>query len=164
MKSVLTRIFVVLLVFGFATSSYADQAALTGTWSLQSFVRETTDSHERYDQLGPNPKGYIGYSPDGRMYALLTSGNRVRPQQIPPSIEEQSELFQSEIAYAGTYTVEGNKVTHHLDVASDEGRVGSDQVRFFRLEGDVLTITTAPNKSPIDGRDGIGILVFKKVR
>ena len=98
------------------------------------------------------------------MYALLTSGNRVRPQQIPPSIEEQSELFQSEIAYAGTYTVEGNKVTHHLDVASDEGRVGSDQVRFFRLEGDVLTITTAPNKSPIDGRDGIGILVFKKVR
>jgi hypothetical protein len=164
MRNVSTGIFVALLIFSFATSGYADDASLTGTWSLVSFVRETTDSHERYDQLGPNPKGYIGYSPDGRMYALLTSGNRVHPQKNPPSIEEQSELFQSEIAYAGTYKVEGNKVTHHLDVASDESRVGTDQVRFFRLEGDVLTITTAPNKSPIDGREGIGILVFKKVR
>jgi hypothetical protein len=35
-------------------------------------------------------------------------------------------------------------------------------VRFFKVKGDTLTIKTAPNKSPIDGREGVGILVWEK--
>jgi hypothetical protein len=41
---------------------------------------------------------------------------------------------------------------------------GTQQVRFYKLDGDTLTLRTAPNKSPIDGREGIGILVFERVR
>jgi hypothetical protein len=37
-------------------------------------------------------------------------------------------------------------------------------VRFFTLEGDTLTIKTAPNKSPIDGREGVGILVWQRLK
>jgi hypothetical protein len=68
------------------------------------------------------------------------------------------------IAYAGTYTVEGNKVTHHVDISWNGARAGGDQVRFFMLDGDTLTIKTEPNKSPIDGREGVGILVWQKVK
>jgi hypothetical protein len=31
---------------------------------------------------------------------------------------------------------------------------GTDQVRFFELDGDTLTITTAPYRSYHDGREG----------
>jgi Lipocalin-like domain len=67
------------------------------------------------------------------------------------------------IAYAGTYTTDGNKVVHHVDISWNGARVGSDQVRFYKLDGDTLTIRTTPNKSPIDGREGVCILVFQKI-
>jgi hypothetical protein len=37
-------------------------------------------------------------------------------------------------------------------------------VRFYKLEGDTLTITTAPYKSYADGQEGRSILVWKKVQ
>src|SRR5712671_1062976 len=49
-------------------------------------------------------------------------------------------------ASSGRYTVEGEKVVHHVDVSWNESWTGTDQVRFFKLEGDRLTITTAPQK------------------
>jgi hypothetical protein len=68
------------------------------------------------------------------------------------------------IAYAGTYTIDGGKVIHHVDISWNGARTGTDQVRFYKLEGDTLTIRTAPIKSPIDGREGVGILVWEKVK
>ena len=51
------------------------------------------------------------------------------------------------IAYAGTYTVEADKVIHHVDISWNEARTGTDQIRFFELDGNILTITTPPFKA-----------------
>ena len=51
---------------------------------------------------------------------------------------------------------------HHVDISWNGARTGTDQVRFYKIEGDTLTIRTAPNKSPIDGREGVGIIVWGK--
>jgi hypothetical protein len=37
-------------------------------------------------------------------------------------------------------------------------------VRFYAVQGNVLAIRTEPDKGPIDGRPGIGIFVFEKLR
>jgi hypothetical protein len=142
----------------------ADDGPLVGTWRLKQFVREVAGSGERYDQLGPHPEGVISYSKDGRMSVLLLAGDRVKPSGDIPSDEEKLALYKTMIAYAGTYTVDGGKVVHHVDLSWNGARAGTDQVRFYVLEGDTLTIRTAPNKSPIDGREGVGILVFEKVK
>ena len=68
------------------------------------------------------------------------------------------------IAYAGTYTVESGKVVHHVDISWNERFTGTDLVRFYKLAGDTLTITTAPSKSVIDGKESRTVLVWKKVR
>ena len=39
---------------------------------------------------------------------------------------------------------------------------GTDLVRFYKLEGNTLTITTAPYKDLSDGREGQVVLVFEK--
>jgi hypothetical protein len=67
-------------------------------------------------------------------------------------------------AYAGTYTVEGDKVTHNVDVSWNEAWTGTDVVRFYKLDGNTLTITTALSKSGMDGREGRTVLVWEKVK
>ncbi len=146
------------------TSGSADDNPLVGTWKLKSFVREITGSGERYNQLGDHPEGFLGYSSDGRMYAILVAGDRVKPQEEAPTDEERVKLHRSMISYAGTYTIEVGKVVHHVDISWNGARTGSDQVRFYNLEGSTLTIKTAPNKSPVDGREGVGVLVWEKVK
>ena len=51
------------------------------------------------------------------------------------------------VSYSGRYTVEGDKVVHHVDVSSNEALSGTDQVRLFKLEGDRLTITASPQRT-----------------
>ena len=36
----------------------------------------------------------------------------------------------------------GDKVTHHIEAASIQNWVNGDQVRFFKLDGDHLTVLT----------------------
>jgi lipocalin-like protein len=67
------------------------------------------------------------------------------------------------IAYGGTYTVESGKVTHHVDISWNGALTGTDQVRFYTLDRNVLTLKTARIKSPVDGREGVGIVVWEKV-
>jgi hypothetical protein len=35
---------------------------------------------------------------------------------------------------------------------------------FYTVDGDKLVIKTEPNKSPVDGREGVGILTFERVK
>jgi hypothetical protein len=41
--------------------------------------------------------------------------NRARPEQLPPSDEEKIALFDTMFAYSGGYTVESDRVVHHVD-------------------------------------------------
>jgi hypothetical protein len=38
------------------------------------------------------------------------------------------------------------------------------QTRFYKVDGDILTITTAPFKTAPDGREGNLVLVWEKVK
>lgn len=40
----------------------------------------------------------------------------MRPRSDHRTDEEQISLYESIFAYAGTYTVEGEKVTHRVDI------------------------------------------------
>src|SRR3979490_810805 len=142
----------------------ADINAVLGTWRLQSYIREVLETGERYNQFGEEPDGYIGYSPDGRMYAIFTRDDRVAPRDVVPTDEEGVQLLGTMVAYAGTFSLWENVVVHHIDTSGNQARTGPDQIRHFRLEGDVLTITTAPYKSYLDGSMGRSILVWNKVR
>jgi hypothetical protein len=87
----------------------------------------------------------------------------VHETRSPPKVDEDRiNLHKYMFAYSGRYTVEGDKVVHHVDISWNESWTGNDQVRFFKLEGDSLTIKSAPQKSAITGIDNIGILVWER--
>ena len=142
---------------------HAEENPVIGTWRLQSYVREVSATGQRYNLFGDKPDGYIGYAPDGRMYAIFVNTERTKPQETVATDEEKAKLFSTITAYAGTYTLEKDKVVHHVDISWNQAWTGTDQMRFYKLDGDTLTITTAPYKSYADGQEGISILVWKKV-
>ena len=151
-----------------ADSPEAARAAenpLLGTWRLQSFVYEVIGTGARSKPFGEHPIGFLSYSPDGRMYVILVAEDRPKPHDVVPTDEEKVTLDGSMVAYAGTYTVDREKVVHHVDVSWNEYWTGTDQVRFYKFDGDTLTITTAPGPSPlIAGVERRAILVWKKVQ
>ena len=142
----------------------ADISAVLGTWRLQSYVREVLETGECFNQFGDEPDGYIGYSPNSRMYAIFTRKDRITPADAVPTDEEGVQLLGTMVAYAGTFTLEPERVTHHIDISWNQAWTGTDQVRNYRLDGDTLSITTAPYKSYYDGREGRSILVWEKVK
>jgi hypothetical protein len=77
--------------------------------------------------------------------------------------EEKVKLLESMSAYAGTYTADGEKVVHHVDTSWNGSWTGTDQVRFYKLGGDTLTITTAP-LTAFSGEEVKVVLVWKKVQ
>jgi hypothetical protein len=134
-----------------------------GTWRLRTYVRERLSDGQRHNQFGEAPDGYIGYASDGRMYAIFTRDDRVAPRDVVPTDEEGVQLLGTMVAYAGTFSLGENVVVHHIDTSWNQAWTGTNQIRHFVLEGDTLTITTAPYKSYLDGTMGRSILVWDKV-
>jgi len=149
------------------TVTLAAENPLLGTWKLKAWVRELTETGEKISPFGEHPDGYLSYSADGRIYAIATSDNRVKPRNVSPDDEERVKLHQTMFAYAGTYTLEGDKVIHHVDISWNQAWTGTDQVRFYKLDGNILTITTGPFKSSTGttgGREARSVLVWEKVK
>jgi hypothetical protein len=64
--------------------------------------------------------------------------------------EEKVKLLESMSAYAGTYTADGEKVVHHVDTSWNGSWTGTDQVRFYKLEGDTLTYCLERNNTILE--------------
>ena len=145
-------------------ATLAAENPILGTWKLQSLVHEATATGQRSSPFGDHPDGYLNYSPDGRMYAIGVAEDRPKPRDLVPTEEENAKLQGSMFAYAGTYTADGEKVVHHVDISWNQSWTGTDLVRFYKLDGNTLTITTARARSASDGEEGEFILVWNKVK
>ncbi len=158
----MARLVAIVALFLLSIPAKAGDGSIIGTWKFQSFVREVIATGERQNEFGEKPGGYISYQPDGRMFAVLVGDNRTKPVGVVPTDEEKAKLFGTLIAYSGTYVLDGDKITHKIDVSWNQSWTGDDQVRFYKVEGNTLTITTAINKNPRDGREGRAIAVFTR--
>ena len=142
----------------------ATRARLIGTWRLVSVVNEDVATGEKSDFFGPNPDGYINYGPDGRMIVINARSDRKRPKGASPTPEEAVDLFRSVLAYAGTYTINGDEVTHHVDCSWNESWTGTHQTRIARFEGDRVHLSTKPTPDPISGRMSVRTMTWEKMR
>lgn len=137
---------------------------LYGTWRLVSFVSQVVATGEKTDPFGKAPRGFLSYSRDGRMSALIVKDERPKPIDLAKvTNEERVELYKTMIAYGGTFSVNGNVVTHQIDISWNGNWTGSAQIRNIKLDGRKLYISTNPQPSIADGKPIIGILEWEKV-
>src|SRR5262245_49517012 len=124
-------------------------SSLLGTWKMISLQREIVRTGERLDsRLGAHPVGYLSYGADGRVCAFAVGMDRPAPAGTVPTTEDKARLFDSMLAYVGTYTQHEDRVIHHIDASWNQTWTGTDAVRFYSLQGETLTIRTAPFRDP----------------
>jgi hypothetical protein len=118
---------------------------LVGTWKLES-ATITTDKGAIRNAWGAHPIGFLTYTEDGRMSAILTLDDR-KPLSVSDFISapanERAEAFSTMTAYAGRYTFSGKEVVHHVEAASIPNDVGSDLKRSVTLDDDRLVLLVA---------------------
>ena len=118
---------------------------LAGSWKLVSAVCATAEGVATRPN-GDHPVGFITYTCDGRIWAIIADGERKRlsGDWVSAAPIEHADAFDACLAYTGRYTVSGDQVVHHIEVATVENWVNTEQVRFFELQGDRLTLRTPP--------------------
>jgi lipocalin-like protein len=134
---------------------------LLGTWKLKSYA-VTTGTGETSAPYREHPMGYLSYAADGRMQAIGTSRERIAPPDLAPTDEARAALYVTMFAYAGTYSIEADKVTHHVDISWNEVWNGTDQVRFYEVNGNTLTLTSRA-LDPTSGTEALYVVVWEKV-
>jgi hypothetical protein len=148
---------VAVVALGVNAPSRGAEPNVVGNWRIASYFDEELATGKKTAPLGEHPKGYLIYTPEGRMMTVVVHETRSSPKVD----EDRINLHRYMFAYSGRYTVEGDKVVHHVDVSWREN-VNVDLVRFFKLEGDRLTITTAPALNPITGAESTSVLVWER--
>jgi hypothetical protein len=135
---------------------------LIGSWRMKSWTRETIETGVVTDAMGPAPVGYIAYHPDGRMMAAVFRCDRLNGDGTPWTSDEKVALFDTMLAYVASYTLEDDRVVHHVERAWDPNWE-IDLSRPFDLDGRTLTISGAPGTDPGTGEKVIYRMEFEKV-
>jgi hypothetical protein len=135
---------------------------LVGTWKLVSASTTTSTGDRSETPYGVNPVGFLTYTAEGRIIAMISHSGRKALLSGGGSLEEQAEGFKTFFGYAGRYTVSGDKVTHHVEISSIQNYVGRDLVRHVKFQGDRITLVTPP--TPVDGKTQIFELIWERLR
>jgi Lipocalin-like domain len=137
-------------------------ALLFGSWRLVSFqIKVVGEQGGPRDLFGPHPFGRLILTPEHYM-AVFTS----RTDRKPSTNEaEAAALLSSMTAYTGRFRVEGDKFITAVDGAWNEIFKANEQVRYFTVDIDKLTIRTAEQPSGVlPGKRTVSTLVWERER
>jgi len=133
---------------------------LAGSWKLTSWTIQIIGG-DATEPFGSNPKGRALFTPDGHVGFIIAGANR----KPAANDAESAALLKTLLAYTGPFTIEGDKFTTKVDISWNELLTGQDQVRFFKLEGDKLTLRTAEQISAVyAGKKVVGTLTWERER
>jgi len=133
---------------------------ILGIWKLVSFEAEIQATGQKEPVMGQNPTGYAIFTPEGRAFFILTGEGR-KPAK---TVQERADLLNTLVAYTGTYRLEGVEWITKVDVAWNPEWIGTEQKRFFKLEGNRLQVLTTWGVHPNWPDKGMTrrILTFEK--
>jgi hypothetical protein len=135
---------------------------LINTWLLVSFELRKEGGEIIYP-FGKDAAGRITYSSSGHFSAQVMRKNRrlfESEDQMKGSIEEVMENFKGVISYFGSYTIDKNVITHHVEESLYPNWNGLSMKRFAKLENGLLELSTEP--TIWQGKNSIGMLIWKK--
>lgn len=124
-----------------------DNVKLVGTWKLVSASSTDASGAQLEPPYGANPAGFLTYTEDGRVTALISYSGRT-PLSVgtkgPALVEEQAEAFKTFLAYGGRYRLNGNKIIHSIEISSIQNYVNKELVRSVKFQENRIVLLTPP--------------------
>ena len=139
-----------------------DRAKIIGIWKLVTYEVEIQTTGQKEPVMGQNPTGYVIFTPEERVWFVLTGEGR----KAAKTIEDRAELLNTLVAYTGRYRVEGDKWITKVDVAWNPEWVGTEQTRFFKVDGERLQVLTPWRVMPNWAEKGMtrSIITFERAK
>ena len=103
---------------------------IKGRWYVQSWTQEYDDGRIVHP-FGEQLDGFSEYG-DGTLFGLVTRSPRTpftTGGQWDASDAEKAAAYDEYLSYAGTYSVDGDHVTHHVELAIFPNWQGGTQRR-----------------------------------
>jgi hypothetical protein len=121
---------------------------LIGTWRLVSYEAKTSSGEIRYP-LGQHAVGQLFYDLHGNMSAHVMRVDRPTFASDDSGSGTNAEVraaFEGHTSYFGTYTIDpsAGTVTHYVRGSSYPNWMGHDQIRYYRIDGSRLVLSTPP--------------------
>lgn len=144
-----------------------DKNLLLGRWNIISWEQRYDDGRVTHP-LGTALEGFIQYDANGQMICMI--GRTDRPNfstggQWNASNDEKAAAYSSYLAYAGRYSVNGDWVTHHVDLSLFPNWKNGDQKRRVELipgaAGDKLNIVARLEEGTAEARSAV--LAWKRL-
>jgi Lipocalin-like domain len=151
---------VVALIFALPAKAQDPQYPLVGLWKVISVANKLVPSGEIVHPFGEHPSGNQLFTRGGHTMFSMFGEHRNASGQPNPNDIDRVALLNALIAYTGTYTVDGSKVTVHFEASASPGL--SDRVYSAEMSGNKLTLTSQPFTSGITGQRIITIRTFER--
>ena len=103
---------------------------VVGVWKLAGGSMTDPSGKQLGVPYGPRGMGLVTLTADGRMMAVLVDGRA----RLPDGVKREYS------SYCGNYTFDGSTLITTVDAASDPARLGTQQVRKVRLDGDRMIL------------------------
>lgn len=153
-----------VLLLAIPLAAPAAESDLYGTWKMVSQSQKVIDTGEIRAGRGKAPNGYVSFTPDGRVTGIILSEKRPKPESVAKMTDQHRiELFNTMNAYAGTYKLDGNKLTYRFDLTHNEVTARAS-AREIKIEGRKLTMVNEPGRAVADGKMVITTVVWEKVQ
>ena len=139
------------------------QQALAGVWRLISYESHGQDGVTRFP-YGNGVSGYLIYSAEGYMSVAIVGADRghfASGDRLSGAPEEYAQAMRSYVSYCGRYEILPDRVIHHVELSQFPNWSGTDQVRFYEIEGDLLRLRTPP--FALGGIEQTAHLVWERV-
>jgi hypothetical protein len=111
--------------------------SIVGTWKLVAAKARDRNGNALPDPYGGKPMGRVTFNAEGRMMAVTCDG---RPDLPQGAGREYS-------SYIGSYSFDGSRLVTRVDGASDPSRIGTDQVRGVRFDGERMVLSPPPRQT-----------------
>ena len=150
-KTILLAILVAAFIATQAQEAASQSQSLVGTWRMVSIEGRSTDGTVTQD-WGAEPLGLWFFDAEGYMSVQIVDPDRKRFDSgdfLRPTAEELKRAFEGYFGYFGRYTVnqEAGEVVFHVDGAAYPNYIGTNQQRYFSIDGDRLTVRTPPERA-----------------
>jgi hypothetical protein len=150
---------VMLLISAWPASAEDIVSPVVGLWKLTGNTTKIVATGAMEKQAGEHPTGYQLFTKGGHMMFFQAAENRKPPAGKAPTDAERAALFNTLVAYAGTYKIEGGKVLIHFEGNAIPGV--ADRGYAMEISGNKLTLTADPFVNG-NGQQIVSIRTFER--
>ncbi len=150
---ILVTLFTIFSIALFGSSSASEADKFVGVWQFYSIeVRDESGTWVAANdpRVGRNPVGFISYDALGNMSVQLMRSERIEfsAAAAQASDAEGGSAFRTYVAYFGTYEVNEGEgtVIHHMIGSIVPSQSGTDAIRTYSFEGNILTLMPDENR------------------